>query len=147
MDFGIQAVLLSVSDLDDAVEFYKAVLDGTVSARDDKAAVLVVSDQPRRQVLVLRGAMVRNPVHLGGGSLGVRFLLFETSSLDSLSEVEHRLTEKDAFDTRRSGEGWELVVGHDLDRNYIGLSASTTDAPISGEAWTHIDDIIYSIAW
>lgn len=147
MDFAIQAVLLSVSDLDRSVDFFQSVLNGKITARDDQAAVLLVTQEPRPQVLVLRGAMVRNPQRSGGGSLGVRFLLFETSSLDDLNDVERRLTEQHAFDARRSGDGWELVIFHDPDRNFVGLSASTTDTPITGEAWTHIDDVIYSIAW
>jgi catechol 2,3-dioxygenase-like lactoylglutathione lyase family enzyme len=146
VELDIQALLLSVSDLEQSIDFYESVLEATVIARDRQIAVVLMSDKPRRQVLALREAMVRNPVHLGGGSLGMRFLAFETSSLADLDGVERRLIDRGAFVTRRSGEGWEAVVGHDPDRNHIGVSANPMGGPISAKSWAHLDDFLYSVA-
>jgi catechol 2,3-dioxygenase-like lactoylglutathione lyase family enzyme len=144
MDISLQACLLNVHDLDRSIDFYTSVLDLELASRRERVAILMVPRTGRRQVLILRQALERAS-HAGGGTIGVRLVTFEVGSLEDLTAIEQRLTERHAFELRKRAGMWEAVFGVDPDRNQIAFSAGTHGEPVRDEDWENVDDLIYSV--
>src|SRR5579862_2956151 len=96
MELTIQTVLLNVSDLKQSIDFYRDVFDLHVVSEADRVTALMVNENDRRQVLLLR-QLGRNAYHGGRGNIGLRMLSFEVGSLEELETIEQRLVERQAL--------------------------------------------------
>jgi catechol 2,3-dioxygenase-like lactoylglutathione lyase family enzyme len=54
MELSIQAVLVSVSDLERSIKFYREVFDLRLVSQGDRVAALLINEMARSQVLALR---------------------------------------------------------------------------------------------
>ena len=144
MDLTLQSVLLNVTDLNQSIEFYQDVFDLRLASRSDQVAALMIYEETRRQVLVLR-EVGRNAVHGGRGYIGLRMLSFEVVSSDEFDAIEQRLQQREALLGQVRLENYKSIVGLDPDRVEVAVSLSLTGGPIRSEDWTHIDDMIYSV--
>jgi catechol 2,3-dioxygenase-like lactoylglutathione lyase family enzyme len=77
MQLTLQASLLNVSNLKRSIAFYRDVLDLRPVSHADRVAALMISQENRRQVLVLRETVGPHPLRAGRGSIGPRLLAFE----------------------------------------------------------------------
>jgi catechol 2,3-dioxygenase-like lactoylglutathione lyase family enzyme len=145
MQLSLQASLLSVSNLERSIEFYRHVLDLRQVAQGDRVAALMIDETNRRQVLVLREADGPHPFHMGRGGIGPRLLALEAGSLAELDVIEQRLVELEAFIGRRRAATWEAIVGVDPDRIEVSVSSSLTGTPIRSEDWAHLDKMVYEV--
>jgi catechol 2,3-dioxygenase len=145
MELSIQAALLSVSNLDRSVGFYRDVLGLRPLTQEGRAAVLMIDGVNRQQVLILREVASANPVHMGRGGIGLRLLALEVGTPDELHAIEQRLTERKAFIGRRRTEAWEAIVGIDPDRIELSVSSSLTGVPIQSAHWEHLDQMVYEV--
>jgi catechol 2,3-dioxygenase-like lactoylglutathione lyase family enzyme len=145
MDLSIQTTLLIVGDLDRSLEFYRDVFDLRLLAQGNRYAALLINEGNRRQVLVLREAEARAPVHAGRDSVGLKLFALEAGSMDELAVVEQRLVQRHAFTGRRRTETWEVVLGVDPDRVEVSVSSSVTGDPIASEDWRDLDEMIYTV--
>jgi catechol 2,3-dioxygenase-like lactoylglutathione lyase family enzyme len=144
MDLTFQTVFLNATDLNQSIEFYRDVFDVHVISRRDRVAALMISERPRRQVLIVR-EVGRNAYHGGRGSIGLRSLSFEAGSLDELEIVEQRFAQRQALLWRRDIEGYRAIMGLDPDRVEISVVAGSSGSPIQSQDWTNLDDMIYAI--
>jgi catechol 2,3-dioxygenase-like lactoylglutathione lyase family enzyme len=144
MDLTIQTALLNTTNLEQSIEFYCDVLDLRLQSQGDRLAALMINDNHRRQVLLLR-ELGRNAHHAGRGSIGPRMLSFEAASLDELEVIEQRFEQRHALVWQGRTETYKAIMGLDPDRIEISVAASLTGAPIRSEDWTNLDDIIYAI--
>jgi catechol 2,3-dioxygenase-like lactoylglutathione lyase family enzyme len=145
MELTLQTALLNVSDLQQSIDFYRDVLELRLVSQRDRVAGLMIHEEDRRQVLVLR-ELGRSPLRPGRGNVGVRMLSFEAGSLDALDVIEQRLVRRDALVWRRRTQAFTAIMGLDPDRIEIAISASNIPgSPISSEDWDEIDDTIYAI--
>jgi hypothetical protein len=145
VQLSIQSSLLSVSDLDRSIEFYRDIFDLPVVSRSEQVAALMISETIRRQVLVLREIGSRYPTHAGGGTVGLRLLAFEAGSLDELDVIEQRLVGRQVFVTRHRTKTWEAIVSVDPDRIQISVASSVTGGTIPTEAWNNLDDMVFGV--
>jgi catechol-2,3-dioxygenase len=144
VDLTLQSVLLNVTDLNQSIEFYQDVFDLRLASRSDQVAALMIYEETRRQVLVLR-EVGRNAVHGGRGYVGLRMLSFEVVSSDEFDAIEQRLQQREALLGQVRLENYKSIVGLDPDRVEVAVSLSLAGGPIRSEDWTHIDDMIYSV--
>jgi catechol 2,3-dioxygenase-like lactoylglutathione lyase family enzyme len=146
MLLGIQGALFNVTDLDRSIKFYREVFGLAVVSSDAQVAALIVNDEDRSQVLLLREVRsLTAPIRTGTNSPGLRVLGFEAASLDELRIIEKRLTERNAFVGRRRTEGWTAIVGVDPDRTQIWVALGLHGGPIGAGEWAHLDKIIYEV--
>ncbi len=138
MQLSLQSSLLSVGSLDRSIEFYRDVFDLRLVSRSDQVAALMITETPRRQVLVLREVQSRYPTHPGAGSIGLRLLSLESGSLTELDAIEQKLVARRAFVRRHRTETWDAVLGVDPDRIEVSVSASLTGPAIQTEDWSMI---------
>ena len=142
MELTIQTALLNVTDLEQSIAFYREVLDLSLVSQGDRVAALMVYEQGRRQVLLLR-ELGRGAYHGGRGVIGLRMLSFEAGSTGELETIERRLGQRQALVWQGQTETYRVVIGLDPDRIEISFASSLTGAPILREDWNKIDDIIY----
>ena len=92
MELSIQAVLVSVSDLERSIKFYREVFDLRLVSRGDRVAALLINEMARSQVLAQRevGPKALRP---GRGNVGLRLLAFEAVWLDQLDVIQARLAQ------------------------------------------------------
>lgn len=144
MELTMQTALLNVRDLKRSIEFYQEVFDFRLTSERDEVAALMVRDEGRRQVLLLRE--IGDRAHRAGrGSTGLRMLSFETGSLDELHVIEQRLVQRNALVWSGHTDSYDALFSLDPDRIEISVASSKTADPISGEDWNHLDDAIYMI--
>jgi catechol 2,3-dioxygenase-like lactoylglutathione lyase family enzyme len=144
MELTIQSVLLNVTELQRSIEFYRDVFDFRLQAEGDRVAVIMVSEQDRRQVLTLR-EVGANAYHGGRGAVGARLLAFEVGTFEELLTIEQRLVDRQAFVGQRQTDTYRAVFGLDPDRIEVAASFGLTGVPIRSEDWTKIDELIYAI--
>lgn len=128
--WSIRSALISVTNLDRAVDFYTDVAGFSEVLREDQVVVLEHPGLPTAAIF-LRQAY-RNASHPSQQSLGVRTLSFEVSSLAELDKVEERLRAHDAFRDRNKvleSEAFEMVRGFDPDRLSLTFVADETGSP------------------
>ena len=145
MQLSLQSSLLSVSNLDRSIEFYRDVFDLPLVSRHDQVAALMIADTVRRQVLVLREVQNRYPTHPGAASIGLRLLSLECGSSIELDAIEQKLVGRRAFVRRHRTETWEAVLGVDPDRIEVSVSASLTGPAIRTEDWSDLDPMVYAV--
>ena len=146
MQVTIQSSMLTVTDVDRSIEFYKGVFGFQTVARRDRVAALLVDETDRTQVLVLRGVDNRFPTHPGRGSIGIRVLAFEVASVDELEEIRQKLTERNAYIGSHRSAGYETVLGIDPDNIEMAVAAGLTGHPIRTSDWCTLDEMIETIA-
>jgi catechol-2,3-dioxygenase len=144
MELTIQSVLLNVTDLHQSIEFYRDVFELRMQAQEDRVAVLMVSEEDRRQVLTLR-EVGPNAYHGGRGAVGARLLAFEVGSSEELLTIEQRLVARHAFVGQRQTETYRAIFGLDPDRIEVAASFGLTGVPIRSEDWSKIDELVYAI--
>jgi catechol 2,3-dioxygenase-like lactoylglutathione lyase family enzyme len=144
MELSIQANLVNVSDLDISIEFYREVFDFSVVSRRDGVAAMLITENQRSQVLMLRDVTHRAR-HGGGRDIGIKVLVLEAGSLDELTEIEKRLEKRNAITSVRTTEEWKGVFGIDPDRTVVAVSASVTGDHITKDHWEVLDDIVFSL--
>jgi catechol 2,3-dioxygenase-like lactoylglutathione lyase family enzyme len=145
MELTIQTALLNVTDVKQSIEFYRDVFELRLVSQGDRVAALMISEEHRRQVLLLR-ELGRNAYHGGRGNVGVRMLSFEVGSLAELDLIEQRLTQRQALVWHGRAERYSAIIGLDPDRIEIAVSSSNLDGtPIQSEDGEKIDHTIYAI--
>jgi catechol 2,3-dioxygenase-like lactoylglutathione lyase family enzyme len=144
MQLTIQTALLNVTDLKQSIAFYQDVLDLRLVSQGDRIAALMIYEQDRRQVLLLR-ELGRGAYHGGRGVIGLRMLAFEAGSLSELEIIEGRLVDRQALVWQARTDTYRAVIGLDPDRIEISVAASLTGGPIRSQDWNKIDDMIYGI--
>jgi catechol-2,3-dioxygenase len=143
MKVNVHTVVLNVVDLDRSVEFYGGVFDFTVIGQRGRATALLINDDDRREVLVLR-EVGPNALHPGRGSLGPRIFGFEVGSAEELELIEQRLEQRHAPLSHTRRETWEAILGTDPDRIEFVAATSLTGAPISRDDWRNIDSMVFA---
>jgi lactoylglutathione lyase len=144
MDLTIQAVFLNVSDLDQSIEFYADVLGFRITSQMEGVAALMINEESRRQVLVLR-EIGRNAYHGGRGNIGPRLLSFEVGSTDELDVIEERFVQRQALASHFETKTYRGIFGFDPDRIEVSVAASLTAGPIRTEDWHRLADTTYDI--
>jgi len=143
MKVNVHTVVLNVTDLEKSVEFYGGVFDFPVIGQRGRATALLINEDDRREVFVLREAGP-NAVHPGRGSLGPRIVGFEVGSPEELELIEQRLEQRHAPLTHTRRETWEAILGTDPDRIEFVAASSLTGAPISRDDWRNIDSMVFA---
>ena len=112
MELSIQAVLVSVSDLERSIKFYREVIDLRLASEGDRVAARLINEMARSQVLALRevGPEALRP---GRGNVGLRLLAFEAVWLDQLDVIQARLAQLG------------VLVGQVQTENYRSLHAGS----------------------
>jgi catechol-2,3-dioxygenase len=144
MELSIQTVLLNVTDLNQSIEFYQDVFSFRLTSQRDQVAALMVYEENRRQVLLLR-ELGRNWHRAGRRNIGLRMLSFEAGARSEVDAIEQRLVERRALIWHAQTETYRAIMGLDPDRTEICVASSLTGTPISGEDWKEVDDAIYTI--
>jgi catechol 2,3-dioxygenase-like lactoylglutathione lyase family enzyme len=144
MDLTIQAVLLNVSDLNQSTDFYRDVFGLRVVSGAYRVTALMVSENNRRQVVLLR-ELGRNASHGGRGNIGPRMLSFEVGSLGELETIEQRFVQREALVWHRQTDTYRAILGLDPDRIEVCVASSLVGAAITGEDWRNLDEAIYAI--
>jgi catechol 2,3-dioxygenase-like lactoylglutathione lyase family enzyme len=125
--WSMRAAVISVSDLDRSVDFYKDVMNVSELLREGEVVVLGPPGGLWR--IYLRAAYQRAS-HPGRHALGARVMGFSVGSLTELDRVEDRLRARDAFRDRHPQDivgTYDVVFGHDPDRLALTFAAPTTD--------------------
>jgi catechol-2,3-dioxygenase len=144
MELSIQAALLNVTDLQQSIAFYQDVFDLRLASQADRIAALMVYEQGRSQVLLLH-ELGRGAYHGGRGTIGLRMLSFEASSISELEIIERRLAQRQALIGQNRTATYSAIIGLDPDRIEISVASSLTGLPILSEEWNTIPDAIYGI--
>jgi catechol 2,3-dioxygenase-like lactoylglutathione lyase family enzyme len=145
MKVTIQSSMLTVTDVDQSIEFYKDVFGFQTVARRDRVAALLVDEADRTQVLVLREVENRYPTHPGRGSIGIRVLAFEVGSIDELNQIRQKLTDRDAYIGSHRIASYETVLGVDPDKIELAVASGLTGHPIQTSDWCTLDEMIETI--
>ncbi len=133
-EWSLRSVLISVSDLDRSIAFYRDVMSIRELRRDGQLAMLG-SDVTGSLMFILREAP-RAAVHSGQQSLGLRAFSCNVTSHVELERVEERLKALGAFrDREQIGDAakFEILRGYDPDRlpmafvTFEMLDAMSTD--------------------
>jgi catechol 2,3-dioxygenase-like lactoylglutathione lyase family enzyme len=143
MELSIQAVLVSVSDLERSIQFYREVFDLKVVSQGDRIAALLINKLGRSQVLLLREVGPK-ALHPGRGTVGMRLLAFEADSPDQLDVIQARLTQLGALVDRTETDVYQAVHGLDPDRIDVTVASSVTGGSIRSEDWHRLDEGIYA---
>jgi catechol 2,3-dioxygenase-like lactoylglutathione lyase family enzyme len=143
--WSIRSVLVSVTELDRSVAFYKAVMGLHEVLRQDRMVALT-SDEAGRFTAYLRHS--RNASHPGQQAVGVRSLGYDVGHRAALDEVEERLQKLDSFVSRHSmssANPFELVHGHDPDRLPLTFIAFETGRELSLDEYCRAMTLMYSV--
>jgi len=143
MDVNLHTVLLNVANLEKSVEFYQGVFDFPVIGQRGRATALLVNENDRRQVVVLR-EVGPSALHSGRGTIGLRMLGLELASPESLELIEKRLEQRQALLTHVRRETWEAILGTDPDRIEFTVASTLTGSPISRDDWRNIDSLVFA---
>jgi catechol 2,3-dioxygenase-like lactoylglutathione lyase family enzyme len=141
--WSLRSMLIRVSDLDRASQFYTDVCGLREIVREADAALLGV--EGTELTLDLRLAH-RQGVHGGQQTLGLRACSFYVGSTAELERVEGRLKALSAFqDRKQQGEDGRigLVQGHDPDR--LPLAFLSYEPPLTEADYRSLLSLIY--AW
>jgi catechol-2,3-dioxygenase len=144
MELTIQAALINVSDLKQSVDFYRDVFDLHVISRADRVTAMMVNEDNRRQVVLLR-ELGRNAYHGGRGNIGLRMLSFEVGSPKELEVIEQKLVQRQALVWQGTTDTYRVIIGLDPDRIEVSITSSLTRTPITSQDWENLDDTIYAI--
>jgi catechol-2,3-dioxygenase len=141
----VRSVLVSVTDLDNSVAFYKDVMNLREVLRQDRMAALGLDDAGQF-TLYLRVA--RNASHPGQQAVGVRSLVYDVGHPAALGRVEERLRALNALSSRQAmstTHTFELVNGHDPDRLPLTFMAFEAGAKMSLDDYCRAMTAMYSV--
>jgi catechol 2,3-dioxygenase-like lactoylglutathione lyase family enzyme len=142
MELSIQAALVSVSDLERSIKFYREVFDLRLASEGDRVAARLINEMARSQVLALRevGPKALRP---GRGNVGLRLLAFEAVWLDQLDVIQARLAQLGVLVGQLQTENHRSVHGLNPDRIDLPVASSLTAGPIRSEDWHDLNEGIY----
>jgi hypothetical protein len=139
----IRSTLVSVADLDRAVDFYRELGPFDEIARDDAVAVL---GRPSLSsvALILRET---KGTRYGPQSLGVRSINFSVGSTEELDRIESVLRAHKLFTVRKTiAEGAsEFVAGRDPDNLPLLFVSYGSDDPLGMDYYHSVADLTYSL--
>lgn len=104
----IATCVLFVHDLVQSIDFYREVLDLTVSLRTHSAALLVTDDGSQ---IVLR-EMGEHAQH-ALGSIGTQYVVWTAAHYEDLAQLGARLTSRDSKTTRQVIDRITIIEGRD----------------------------------
>jgi catechol-2,3-dioxygenase len=141
----LRSALISVSDLDRSVAFYREIGSLTEMARED-AVVVLGEESVASMILILREARSRHQVRHGQQSLGLRSITFNVRSTAELDRTEAVLRSHDLFTERRpmAGGASELVRGRDPDNLPLVFVCYAQDT-ITADYYETIVNLYYSL--
>ncbi|HEX4433328.1 MAG TPA: hypothetical protein VH012_00765 [Acidimicrobiales bacterium] len=141
----LRSALISVSDLERSVAFYKEIASLNEMARED-AVVVLGEEATASMVLILREARSRHQVRHGQQSLGLRSITFNVGSTAELDRTEAVLRSYDLLTERRPmAEGAaEFVRGRDPDNLPIVFVCYAEDT-IGADYYETIVNLYYSL--
>ena len=142
----IRSTLVSVTDLDRSVAFYREVGPFEEIVRDDTVAVL---GQPPRgsMFIILRQAQREHAVRHGQGSLGVRSMAFNVRAVSELDRIEPILRQHGLFTRRwKMADGAaELMTGRDPDNMPLAFGFYDESRLIGTEYYGTIAGFVHSL--
>jgi catechol-2,3-dioxygenase len=112
----LRSALISVSDLDRSVAFYREIGSLQEMARED-AVVVLGEESTASMILILREVRSRHQVRHGQQSLGLRSITFNVRSTTELDRTEAVLRSHDLLTERRpmAQGAADFVRGRDPD--------------------------------
>jgi catechol 2,3-dioxygenase-like lactoylglutathione lyase family enzyme len=143
--WSVRSVLVSVTDLDNSIAFYKDVMNLRDVLRQDRMAALSL-DEAGTFTLYLRHAP--NGSHPGQQAVGVRSLVYDVGEPAVLDYVEEQLRALDAFRSRHAmsnAHPFELVNGHDPDRLPLTFMALGAETQMSLDDYCRVMTAMYSV--
>ena len=142
----IRSALVTVTNLDRSLTFYREIGPFEEVVRDDTVAVL---GQPPRGSLfiILRQVQREHAVRHGQDSLGVRSLTFDVKSADELDRIEPLLRQQGAFTRRwKMADGAaELMTGRDPDNLPLAFGSYDESRLIGTEYYGEISGFVHSL--
>jgi catechol 2,3-dioxygenase-like lactoylglutathione lyase family enzyme len=106
----VASSLISVSEIDRSIEFYRDVFHCRTAVRDEEAALLLAPGG-FQIYLVEKGDRVEHPL----SGLGVQHLMWATDSAEALQQLERALQRLDCHTDTHSSGGIRFVEGRDPD--------------------------------
>jgi hypothetical protein len=143
--WSVRSILVSVTDLELSIAFYKDVMQLQEVLRQDRMAALS-ADDAGKFTLYLRHT--RNASHPGQQAVGVRSLVYDVGLLAALDAVEERLRGHNSLRSRQamgSAHPFELVHGHDPDRLPLTFMAFEERAEMSLDDYCRVMTAMYSV--
>jgi catechol 2,3-dioxygenase-like lactoylglutathione lyase family enzyme len=143
--WSVRSVLISVTDLDSSVAFYKDLMNLREVLRQDRMAALGLDDAG---LFTLYLRVARHASHPGQQALGVRSLVYDVGHSVALDRVEERLRALGSFRVRQAisnAHPFELVHGHDPDRLPLTFMALEARAKLSLEDYCRVMTAMYSV--
>jgi hypothetical protein len=144
--WAIRSTLVTVTQLDRSVTFYREIGPFEEIVRNDTVAVL--GQPPRGSIfIILRQAQSRHAVRHGQDSLGVRSMTFNVRSVGELDRVESILRKQNLF-TRRwtmADGAAELMTGRDPDNLPLAFGSYDEGKLIGTEYYGEIAGFVHSL--
>jgi hypothetical protein len=144
--WSIRSTLVSVSNLDRSVAFYKEIGPFEELAREDAVAILG-NTSPGSLLLLLR-EMRGSSVHRHGQqSLGLRSIIFNIDAIGELDRIESALRAHNLLTSRReiAHGASELISGRDPDNLPLAFVHYADGKPIGADYYRIISDLVYSL--
>ena len=144
--WAIRSALVTVTELDRSLAFYREIGFFEEIARDDTVAVL---GQPPRgsMFIILRQVQSRHAVRHGQDSLGVRSITFNVKAVGELDRIEPLLHEQGLF-TRRwtmADGAAELMTGRDPDNLPLAFGSYDESSLVGTEYYEAIAGFVHSL--
>lgn len=144
--WAIRSALVTVTELDRSLAFYREIGFFEEVARDDTVAVL---GQPPRgsMFIILRQVQSRHAVRHGQDSLGVRSITFNVKAVGELDRIEPLLRERGLF-TRRwtmADGAAELMTGRDPDNLPLAFGSYDESRLVGTEYYEAIAGFVHSL--
>jgi catechol 2,3-dioxygenase-like lactoylglutathione lyase family enzyme len=143
--WSVRSVLVSVTDLDTSVAFYRDVMHLHEVLRVDQMAALADNDAGQF-TLYLRHAA--HPSHPGQQAVGVRSLVYDVGDQEALDRVEECLGARSAFRSRQTmstAHSFELVHGYDPDRLPLTFMAFAAREEMSLDDYCRVMTAMYTV--
>jgi hypothetical protein len=144
--WALRSALITVTELQRSLAFYREIGPFEEIVRDDTVAVL---GQPPRgsMFLILRQVQSRHAVRHGQDSLGVRSLTFNVKAIGELDRIEPLLREHGAF-TRRwtmADGAAELMTGRDPDNLPLAFGSYDESRLVGTEYYGAVAGFVHSL--
>jgi hypothetical protein len=142
----IRSTLISVTELDRSVSFYREIGPFEELSRADAVAVLGESSLPS-VALILRESRSTHAARHGQQSLGLRSITFNVGAPAELDRVEAVLRNRGLFTSRQTmfDATSDLIVGRDPDNLPLAFVCYADGVTLSSDYYRTIGDIVYSL--
>jgi hypothetical protein len=144
--WAIRSTLVTVTELDRSLTFYREIGRFEEIARDD--TVVVLGQIPRGSMfIILRQVQSRHAVRYGQDSLGVRSMTFNVRSVGELDRIEPVLRRHGLF-TRRwnmADGAAELMTGRDPDNLPLAFGSYDESRLIGTEYYGEVAGFVHSL--